>query len=284
MSSIACARLAFTMSMLSPSLIACKPYSSSMPLSSSITFLWVDVPAVRPFRVMERVSTREIVLAALSPYLFVISAASPDFVENRLKAVAAAATTDRTKPNGFALTAMLNRSIASFALVTLLDSDITACTVPQMFISLCAAATAKTAALYVPYVAITVSSTLPTVSQFSTRDETMSSDVPITPSEACPIWLNICSMVSSMLLIRPDMVWLCASIRPPNLLPSFVRLMIACSTSGNPTFPSSTSPRTWLSATPSTFANSPAKGIPLPRNWLRSAVYMRPCTIVVPYR
>ena len=68
--------------------------------------------------------------------MFVISLASPVFDENRLNAVAAAATTERTSPNGLAFTAMLNNSIASFALVTLLANDRTACTVPQMFISL----------------------------------------------------------------------------------------------------------------------------------------------------
>ena len=103
-----------------------------MELSSPITFLCVDVPSVSPFRVIVRVSTRDIVVAALSPYFVVISAASPDLVENRLNAVAAAPTIDRTRPRGLALTAMLNRSIASLALRTLFARERNAETLPHI--------------------------------------------------------------------------------------------------------------------------------------------------------
>ena len=194
------------------------------------------------------------------------SAASSVSVRNILNAVAAAATTDRTNPSGLALTAILKSNMASFAPLTLFVRDKNADTLPHIAEILCAAATAKTAALYVPYVAMTVRRIFPTVSQFSTREETMSREVSIIPSVDSPILSNICSILSFMLEMRPAIPALCSFIRPPNLLPSFVRLIIACSTSGNPTLPSVTRSRTLLSVTPNMSASSSAIGIPRPRN------------------
>ena len=153
-------------------------------------------------------------------------ASSVDFLKAR-KAVTAAARTDRTNPSGFAFTAILKSSIASLAERTEVVRERKARTVPQIFINLCAAATAITAALYDPYVAMTVNRTLPTVPQFSTRVETRLREVFITPSFCFPISLNIVSIASSMFEICPVIVFDWASIRPPNLLPSFVRFSIA---------------------------------------------------------
>ena len=211
------------------------------------------------------------------------AASSVDFLKAR-KAVTAAARTDRTKPSGLAFTAMLKSNIASLAERIEVVRDRKALTVPQMFINLCAAATAITAALYAPYVAMIVKRMLPTVSQFSIRVETRPREVFITPSCDWPMALNIVSIASSMFEICPVIVFDWASIRPPNLLPSLVRFSMAFWTSGNPTFPSSTSCLTWFSATPNCFASSSIRGIPRPKNWFRSCVYKRPWTIVVPYR
>ena len=53
---------------------------------------------------------------------------------------------------------------------------------------------------------------------------------------------------------------------------------------GKPTAPSSTRAFTSSVATPIVSASASIMGMPRLVNWFRSAVYMRPCTIVVPYR
>ena len=164
--------------------------------------------------------TRLLNSSASSLSALIASAASSVVSLNRANAETAAATTVKTSPSGLALTAMLNRSIASFAeridldrdkaALTVpqsdLDRDKTALTVPQIFFSLCAAATAMTAALYAPYVAMTVRRTFPTVSQFSIRVETRPRASLITPSFCFPISLNIVSIASSIFEICPVML------------------------------------------------------------------------------
>ena len=71
-------------------------------------------------------------VVAFSPYLLVISAALLVLSENRPKAVAAAATTPKTSPIGFAFVAMLRSSIASLADVILFVRERKAETSPHI--------------------------------------------------------------------------------------------------------------------------------------------------------
>ena len=72
------------------------------------------------------------------------------------------------------------------------------------------------------------------------------------------------------------------SIMPLNLPPSSVIRLKACSSSGNPTFPSLTKSRTSVSATPKTFARDCNTGIPRPWNWLMSSAKSLPWTFAFP--
>ena len=138
---------------------------------------------------------------ALSVNLEVLVAASSALLPNRLNIVTPAATAPRTRPRTFEEETKLNRAMASLAVVIDFAKDKNAFALSQATCALDIAIIAITAALYAPYAATTVISTLPTVSQFSTRVETTPNPVLITPSWDLPRSLNICSMASSMLLI-----------------------------------------------------------------------------------
>ena len=107
-------------------------------------------------------------------------------------------------------------------------------------------------------------------------------------SNACTIESPMSITVSATLSLsvdhNPASVVDCASIRPLNLPPSSVRWAMAACIWGKPTAPSSTRAFTSSVATPIVSASASIMGMPRLVNWFRSAVYMRPCTIVVPYR
>ena len=215
-----------------------------------------------------------------------------------VSAVTAAPITPTISPMGFDKMAVFSPFIATLSKLVLAAATASASlsAMPCIAASRCcktascwmavlilvATPTASTAALYAPHVAMVPATTMPICFQWSTMLDAAPNMPPMTPSELFPTSLIICSTASSKLEICPVMLLLCASISPPNLLPSLVMDTIAFSTSGNPTLPCSTSCFTSPLVTPNCLASSSTRGMPRLRNWLRSCVYKRPCTIVVP--